>query len=78
MKTVCVRTREPRQPRRPVVITYDRSLITSPPMNRERVRQVSCPLCRADAGEQCLMNDDVTPRVSNHRQRVDLAQASAM
>lgn len=74
MKAVCVPAREPRQPRRPVVITYDASRITPPPMGREQVRQVACPLCHVAAGEQCVMNDNVTARVSNHRQRVALAK----
>jgi hypothetical protein len=78
MKTSCVPAREPRQPRRPVVITYDRTLIAPPPMGREQVRRVACPLCHVAAGAHCVMNDDVTPRVSNHRQRVDLAKATAM
>jgi hypothetical protein len=78
MKTSCVPAREPRQPRRPVVITYDRSLITPPPMSRERVREVACPLCHAVANEQCVMNDNVTARTANHRQRVALAKATTM
>ena len=81
MKTSCVRARRPRQPQQPeqpVVITYNRALITSRPMSRERVRQVACPLCHVAAGAHCVMNDNVTARVSNHRQRVDLAKATAM
>jgi len=66
------------RPDRAVTSRIDPSRITPPPLSPVFVRRFACPVCHVGANQPCLMNDNVTPRKSNHQQRVDVAKARAM
>ena len=58
-----------------VVMAWCKAHGTTPQkvLSRERVMGVACMKCGADRDEACVRRDGVTPRASNHMERVHAA-----